>query len=283
VTAWISFTTDYGLADGFVAACHGVIARLAPSVRVIDVSHAVPPGDIARGSAVLADTVGSLPEAVHLAVVDPGVGTSRRAVAVQARRGVLVGPDNGLLIAAIDALGGAQRLVELTNAAWFAPTVSPTFHGRDIFAPVAARLALGADLAEAGTPLDPDALVRLPAPVCLIAAGLIEAEVHSVDQFGNVQLAAPGAALAQLGERLTIGRLAAPGQQAAQGQLAAPGQEVSTGQSAIRGATFGDAQPGLLVTYVDSAGKVAIAVRGGRANVALGVSPGDLLRLTSQS
>src|SRR5687768_14002867 len=173
---WISLTTDYGLSDGFVAACHGVLARLAPAARVIDVTHLVPPGDVQRGSAVLAQTLPHLPVAVHVAVVDPGVGTARRAVAVEAERGVLVGPDNGLLTNAADALGGVRRAVALTNRSWHAPSVSTTFHGRDIFAPVAARLAAGADLADAGEPVDPDALVRLPEPLVVIGDGVVEAE-----------------------------------------------------------------------------------------------------------
>src|ERR671939_426163 len=138
---WISLTTDYGTFDGFVAACHGAIARIAPDVRVIDVTHHVPPADVSRGAAVLAQTVPSLPPSVHVAVVDPGVGTARRGVAIQAGDGVLVGPDNGLLPPAAQALGGIRRAVVLDRRDWMAATVSPTFHGRDVFAPVAARIA----------------------------------------------------------------------------------------------------------------------------------------------
>ncbi|MGC9666443.1 SAM hydrolase/SAM-dependent halogenase family protein [Planosporangium sp. 12N6] len=254
---WISLTTDYGLSDGFVAACHGVIARLAPQVRVIDVTHQVPPADVARGSAVLAQTVPHLPPAVHVAVVDPGVGTTRRGVALEAERGLLVGPDNGLLPAAADALGGIRRAVVLDNAAWFAAPVSPTFHGRDVFAPVAARLAAGADLAEAGTALDPATLVRLPQPVVVVGDGWLEAEVTTVDRFGNVQLAASGDALDHLGERLRV-----------------------SGVGARRVTTFGDAEPGALVVYVDSADRVAVAINGGRAVVALAVAPGDVVHIT---
>src|SRR5258705_13694190 len=121
---WISLTTDYGLSDGFVAACHGVIARRAPGVRVIDITHLVPPGDVGRAAIVLAQTVPHLPTAIHVAVVDPGVGTSRRAVAIEAERGVLIGPDNGVLPAAADALGGPLRAVHLTNPEWLPPAGS---------------------------------------------------------------------------------------------------------------------------------------------------------------
>ncbi|MEV1286974.1 SAM-dependent chlorinase/fluorinase [Micromonospora sp. NPDC049679] len=256
--AWISFTTDYGLSDGFVAACHGAIARLAPTVRVIDVTHGVKPGDVARGAAVLAQTVPHLPPAVHVAVVDPGVGTARRGIAIRAPGGLLVGPDNGLLPWAADALGGVDGAVELVNPDWFAPDVSRTFHGRDIFAPVAARLAAGADLVDAGPAVDPGILVRLPEPVVAVGDGWLEAEVLTVDRFGNVQLAAPGPTLDALGPALTVG-----------------------GLHAVRGTTFGATQLGGLVVFVDSAGKVAVAVNGGRAAVVLAVTPGDLLRVTT--
>ncbi|GAA4702799.1 SAM hydrolase/SAM-dependent halogenase family protein [Phytohabitans rumicis] len=255
---WISFTTDYGLSDGFVASCHGVIARLAPAVRVIDVSHGVAPGDVARGAAVLAQTVPHLPPAVHVAVVDPGVGTARRGVAARTPGGLLVGPDNGLLPWAADALGGVEALVELANPDWFLTDVSRTFHGRDIFAPVAARLARGADLADAGPGADPASLVRLPEPVVAVGDGWLEAEVLTIDRFGNVQLAATGQALDGLGANMRVG-----------------------GVRAIRGTTFAEAKPGGLVVYVDSAGRAAVAVNGGRAAVVLSVVPGDVVRIAA--
>ncbi|MBN1171119.1 MAG: SAM-dependent chlorinase/fluorinase [Micromonosporaceae bacterium] len=255
---YVSFTSDYGLSDGFVAECHGVIAQLAPAVRVIDVTHQVAPGEVARGASVLAQVVRSLPPAVHLAVVDPGVGTARRAIAIEAATGICVGPDNGLLIEAADALGGITRVVELTRADWFAPRVSATFHGRDIFAPIAARLALGADLEEAGPPVDPAGLLRLPEPIVIIGDGWVNAEVRSIDRFGNVQLAAPGEALAGLGQRLLVETM-----------------------PATRTATFGEAPRGSLVVFTDSAGFVAVGIHGGRAVVALSVQPGDLIRIAT--
>lgn len=258
---WVSLTTDYGLSDGFVAALHGVIARLAPAVRVIDVTHQVAPGDVPRAAALLAQTVPYLPPAVHLAVVDPGVGTARRGVAVATGGGILVGPDNGLLAWAADALGGATAVAELTNPQWYEHPVSRTFHGRDIFAPAAARLAAGAVLAEAGPALAPQQLVRLPDPVVSTGDGWLEAEVLTVDRFGNVQLAASGPALAA---------------------LAGVGEAVSAGGvPAVRGVTFADAPAGGLVVLVDSSDRVAVAVNGGRAAVVLGVAPGDVLRLAS--
>lgn len=255
---WISLTTDFGLSDGFVSCCHGVIARLAPQVRVIDVTHLVNPGDVARGAAVMAQVVPHLPPAVHMAVVDPGVGTARRAVAVRAPGGVLVGPDNGVLPWAVDALGGAEIAVELSNPDWFAPDVSQTFHGRDVFTPVAARIATGADLTDAGPAVNPADLVRLPDPVVAVGDGWLEAEVTTVDRFGNVQLAAPGSMLSTLGPAVTVG-----------------------GVKAVCGGTFADAPRGRLVVFADSADRVAIAVNGGRATVILAATPGDVVRITN--
>jgi S-adenosylmethionine hydrolase len=257
---WITLTTDYGLSDGFAAVMHGVIAQQAPWVRVIDVTHQIPPADVARGAAVLAQAVGYFPAAVHVGVVDPGVGTARRAVAIQTPGGILVGPDNGLLTGAAQALGGPQAAVRLTEPAWFLPDVSMTFHGRDIFAPVAARLAAGVPLADAGPAIDPASLVRLPDPIVASGPGFLEAEVLTVDRFGNVQLAAPAATLEELGQHLLVG-----------------------GVRATRASTFADGQPGRLIVYVDSAGKVALAINGGRAVVALAVTPGDILRITNAS
>ncbi|MEV8512896.1 SAM-dependent chlorinase/fluorinase [Dactylosporangium sp. NPDC051484] len=253
----ISFTTDYGLSDGFVAACHGTIARLAPRARIIDVTHLVPPGDVRRGAAVLAQTVRSLPLSVHLAVVDPGVGTARRPIAIAAADGgFLVGPDNGLLVPAAEALGGIAAAVHLTNRGWFAPEVSATFHGRDIFAPVAARLCSGAALPDAGEEIDD--LVVLPAPHVERAPGRLVAEVLTVDHFGNVQLAAAPDLLPEAPCQLTV-----------------------NGTPATRTNTFGDAPAGALVVFADSAGHLALAVNGGDAAARLSLAPGDRVIITS--
>ena len=255
---WVSLTTDYGRSDGFSAALHGVIARIAPGVRVIDVTHDVRPGDVARGAAVLAQTAPHLPESVHVAVVDPGVGTRRRGIALATPGGLLVGPDNGLLLPAAAALGGVTAAVELTNREWHGPQISATFHGRDIFAPVAARLALGAPVFDAGAGFDAGALVKLPRPLVALGEGYVESEVLTVDRFGNVQLAASAEVLTGLGEHVTVG-----------------------GMRAVRRATFGEAPQGALIVFGDSAGHAAVAINGGRAVVALGVEPGDVLRVAT--
>ena len=257
---WISLTTDYGTFDGFVAACHGSIARIAPEVRVIDVTHHVPPADVTRGAAVLAQTAPHLPTSVHVAVVDPGVGTARRGVALGTPNGVLVGPDNGLLIWAAEALGGIESAYELSNKDWFLGDISRTFHGRDVFAPAAARIAAGAAVGDAGPPIDPGTLVRLPDPVVTVGDGWIEAEVMTIDRFGNVQLAAGGSMLAGL----------------------SPDLLVNGNVRARRGATFNEVDKGDLLVFEDSAGRVAIAVNSGRAVVVLSVRPGDMIRLAER-
>ncbi|MEV6346090.1 SAM-dependent chlorinase/fluorinase [Actinoplanes sp. NPDC051851] len=255
---WISFTTDYGTFDGFVAACHGSMAKVAPDVRVIDVTHHVPPADVARGAAVLAQTAPYLPAAVHVAVVDPGVGTARRGIVLTTPNGLLVGPDNGLLIWAAEALGGITGAYELANKDWMLGDVSRTFHGRDVFAPAGAHLAAGAAPEQAGPAVDTDSLVRLPAPLVTVGDGWIEAEVLTVDRFGNVQLAAEGAMLTGLSTDLLLNGTV----------------------RARRGATFADVGPGDLLVYPDSADRVAIAVNNGRAVVVLSVVPGDIVKIT---
>lgn len=260
----ISFLTDYGLEDGFVAACHGVLARTAPEARVLDVSHLVPPGDVRRGAMVLAQTVRYLPPSVHLAVVDPGVGTARRAVALEAGDGILVGPDNGLLVWAAEVLGGPRRVHVLENASLWVQPVASTFHGRDLFAPVAGHLARGLDLAQVGPPLDPAQLVRLPQPVTRMTDGVLEAEVTTIDRFGNVQLAAPATVMPEL--RLALGDTMV---------VEHGGTEVV----GTYGETFGSVPPGELLLHHDSSGLLGLALNGGSAAARLGVRPGMLVRL----
>lgn len=260
----LSFLTDYGLEDGFVAACHGVMARLAPGRPVIDITHLVPPGDVRRAAAVLAQTVPYLPPGVHVAVVDPGVGTARRAVAVEAGGSVFVGPDNGLLSWAVDAAGGAERAYELANEHLWVHPVSRTFHGRDIFAPVGARLAAGLGLADVGPAVSPDALVHIPRPVSRVHGGYAEGEVLSADRFGNVQLSVREAQLAEIG--VEMGDTLAI--QLTRRNVIVPFRH-----------TFASVPPGELVAYVDSAGFVAVAVNSGDAAHRLGLPPGAKVRL----
>ena len=256
---YLSFLTDYGLEDGFVAACHGVAARIAPHATIIDVTHLVPPGDIRRGAAVLAQTVPYLPPAVHVAVVDPGVGTDRRGVAVQAGRSVFVGPDNGLLSWAVAASGGAVRAYQLTNRELWLEQVAATFHGRDIFVPVAAHLAADCEPAAAGEEIDVGDLVTLPAPERAVRGSTAEGEVLTVDRFGNIQLTITSSDATAIGLRSGDAVLLQLGRR----QLTVPYRDM-----------FGAVAAGELVAYADSAGLVSIAVNGGDAAQRLGLPPG---------
>lgn len=264
--AWVAFLTDYGRADGYVAACHGVIARIAPSARVIDVTHEVPAQDVRHGAVVLADTLPYLPPSVVLAVVDPGVGTRRRAVAVDAGDHVLVGPDNGLLPWAADTAGGAVRAVELTAPEYRLDTGATTFDGRDVFAPAAAHLAAGTGLLALGPELDVVTLVRLPDPWLRVGPDTIEAEVHVVDRFGNVALAAGPADLT-----------AAALDQHARLRVTVGGRSSSLPLAA----SFAAVPEGDLVLLVDSAGRLALAVNRGSAAAELGLRPGDRVTISS--
>jgi hypothetical protein len=261
---WISLCTDYGCADGFVAACHGVIARIAPRARVLDVTHTIGPGDVRHGSVVLADTLPWLPPAVHVAVVDPGVGTDRRGVALVSGDTVLVGPDNGLLVPAAQALGGVRAAYELVEASYRLPTVSATFHGRDVFAPAAAHLAGGVPPDALGPAVDPTSLITLPAPVCQVDGDRIRVEVLTVDHFGNVALAAGPAEVAGIGLRAGV---------SATLRWPAGAQPVRFGR------TFADVAEGELVLLVDSAGHLSVARRAGSAARRTGLQPGAVVEL----
>jgi S-adenosyl-L-methionine hydrolase (adenosine-forming) len=275
---YLSFLTDYGLEDGFVAACHGVAAGIAPQIGIIDVTHLIPPGDIRRGAVVLAQTVPFLPPAVHVAVVDPGVGTSRRGIAVAAGACVFVGPDNGLLSWAVAACGGAARAVSLTNRAlWREPVAAATFHGRDIFMPVAAHLAAGAGLEAAGQPVEVADLVTLPVPERTIRDSVAEGEVLTVDRFGNIQLTITAADAAEIGVKpggtvLVSTGLAGTGLiGSGRHRLAIPYRDM-----------FGAVAAGDLVAYTDSAGLVSIAVNGGNAAQRLALPPGAVVSVTAK-
>ncbi|MGH2794553.1 MAG: SAM hydrolase/SAM-dependent halogenase family protein [Actinomycetota bacterium] len=186
---FVTFTSDYGLEDEFVGVCHGVIKRFAPEVQIIDVSHALPPQDVRAGAIVLAQAVRYMPPAVHLAIVDPGVGTLRRAVVIGTKAGPpLVGPDNGVLWLAAEALGGPVQAHEIKREDLCLTPISRTFHGRDIFAPIAGRLALGMPPEEVGPPFKIEELTRLEMPVAKVDDDHVHGVVIQADHFGNLQL-----------------------------------------------------------------------------------------------
>ncbi|HET6866412.1 MAG TPA: SAM-dependent chlorinase/fluorinase [Solirubrobacteraceae bacterium] len=258
----ITFLSDYGLTDAFVGVCHAVIGGVCPDARVIDLSHGVPRGDVRAGALMLSGALPYLPIGVHLAVVDPGVGSERRAVALRTADGrQFVGPDNGLLSLSFEAGGGVAEAVDIGSSPFALQPTSTTFHGRDIFAPVAARLAGGVALGEVGSPCDPGGVVRLELPRASVEDGVLVAHAVYVDRFGNVQLDGVGEAFGFT-----------------------PGQSVAIsvhGESwpGVYGRTFADAGVGELLVYEDSDRLFAVAVNQGSAAGRLGVSVGDELRI----
>jgi hypothetical protein len=258
----ISFLTDYGLDDDFVGVCHAVMARIAPAVRVVDLTHGIARHDVREAALVLRRALPYTPPGVHLAVVDPEVGGARRAVAlrVAAEDRLLVGPDNGVLAPAAAALGGVVEAVEVSRSPHRLEPVAATFHGRDLFAPVAAALAAGAPLAGAGDPLEPGELVGLELPVARVEGGVVVAHVLAVDRFGNAALDVAHEQVAGAG--LRIGRRVRVG-----------------GHEARLARTFADAAPGELVLYEDAYRTLALAVNRGSAAERLALAPGAELRL----
>jgi len=185
----ITFLSDFGVEDDFAGTCHGVIKRIAPEADVIHITHGIEPQSVLQGALVLANTLPYMPVGIHLAVVDPDVGSPRRALALRTRDGrTLIGPDNGLLMRAAERVGGVERAHEISNRAYALEPVSRTFHGRDVFAPAAAHLSLGVEVGELGDAIDPSTLVQLEVPVPEVGRRRIRATCLYVDRFGNVQL-----------------------------------------------------------------------------------------------
>ena len=262
----IVFLTDYGLDDEYVGVCHGVIARIAPEARVIDLTHGIPPQDVVRGALVLAGAAPYMPEdAVYLAVVDPEVGGDRGAIAVQTASGTfLVGPDNGLLSLAWHEFGGPESAVEIAAPDVLLQPVSATFHGRDVFAPATAHLAIGRPLEDLGPSVDASELQHVEVPAPAVTDGELAAVAIAVDRFGNVQLNARPDDLAEAGlsgaDRL---RVRHPG-----------------GEGEARPArTFADGMPGEVLLIEDSSGFLALVASHGSAAGLLGIGPGHELWL----
>ncbi len=254
----VTFTSDFGHQDWFVGVVHGTIHERAPEAHVVDLNHTIPAGDVVRAAFVLEAAAPDFPPGtVHLAVVDPGVGTARRALAVRARGQQFVGPDNGLLEWALSAPDAVVHA--LTEERWFRQPLSRTFHGRDVFAPVAAHLANGEPLASFGPRIaDP---VRLPSAPLVRRDGVLEGRVTFVDHFGN--------ALTNITAEALAGAFGAdtPG-----GEL-----EVHLFDRAIAGLahSYGDAPVGTIVAVIGSSGRLEIAQVGGNASDRLGVGERD--------
>jgi S-adenosylmethionine hydrolase len=265
VASFITFLTDFGLQDDFVGTCHGVIKRITPDAEIIDITHGIPPQGVLQGALTLANSLPFMPAGIHLAVVDPGVGGSRRALALRDESGRMhVGPDNGLLIPAAEKFGGIAEARELANPEYALDSVSRTFHGRDLFAPAAAHLARGVELAELGPPIATDALARLDLPEPEVGTSRIRSTVLAIDRFGNVQLNLDRSHTEEIG--------IVPGTRI----------ELQIGPEryyAVAARTFADARPGDLILYEDSYRNLSIAINGGSAASMFGVKPGQDLRI----
>jgi S-adenosylmethionine hydrolase len=265
---FISFLTDFGSAATAPAVCRGVILDLVPDARVLDLTHDVRPFAVRDGAFLLWSAVPYLPVGTHLVVVDPGVGTERRGVALQAARGdIFVGPDNGVLRPAADQLGGIVAARALTNPRLWRDEVSSTFHGRDVFAPVAARLASGTPLADAGDALEITGLTPLAFPTARVRNGSLETGVLFIDTFGNCRLAGDLDDLAALvgevesGRRFTV-------------------HAAGTATTLAYEPTFGRVSPGTPILYRDAdyAG-LGLAVNQGSAAERFGLEPDSAVRI----
>ncbi|MFH0917431.1 MAG: SAM-dependent chlorinase/fluorinase [bacterium] len=267
----ITFLSDFGWNGGYVATCEAVVARVEPHARVLHISHEVAVGDVAAGSLTLQRVAPLYPPAVHLAVIDPGVGTGRRPLALTTTRGdVLVGPDNGLLPPAAEALGGLTEVWLLDpdrvrkRAGLPSGGVSSTFHGRDVFAPAAALFSAAVDPADYGTPVDPATLVRLPPPTWQVTPQGAVAEVIEIDRFGNVGLALRFDDFLPTEETLKVD---------------VEGEGLPEWSARVV-QTYGELRPGELGVVCDSWGQVALALNAASAAQLLSVGRGMIVRLT---
>jgi S-adenosyl-L-methionine hydrolase (adenosine-forming) len=258
----VSFLSDYGRQDEFVGVVHSILRASAPGVSVIDITHDIAPHDVRGGGLALARSAQYLCAGVVLAVVDPGVGTERRGVAIEVGGGqsVLVGPDNGLLAPAVAMVGGATRAVSLTNTDFHLPAPGPTFDGRDVFAPVAAALCTGVDLAELGDDVDPNSLIPGMIPVIREEDGGLVADVLWVDRFGNCQLNVDPDDLEGWGDRIRL-RLG------------------DRSRVARRVDSYGQIAEGEVGLVIDSYGLVSVSLDRRSAHIELGMGPGQEVRL----
>jgi S-adenosylmethionine hydrolase len=244
-----------------------VIKRIAPDVDVIDITHGIAPQHVLQGALVLANTLPYMPEGIHIAVVDPGVGGDRKALALRGGDGrMYVGPDNGLLLVAAERLGGIEEAVEIANEDYMLTPVSRTFHGRDVFSPAAAHLAVGVGLKDLGPVLDPATLARLEVPRAQIGRSRIRATALYVDRFGNIQLNLTSTDLEQVG--------------------IVPGTKVEVEVRferyfAIAARTFGEVRAGDIVLYEDAYRNIALAINQGSAAHMFSARIGQEVRLSA--
>lgn len=260
----IAFLSDFGLADPSVGICHGVIRRHDPTIPIVDIAHAITRHDIAAGSVALADAVRYMPErSVFLAVIDPGVGSDRQALAVESGDGsIFVGPDNGLMLPAIERLGGVAAAFEISDSPWRLTPASSTFHGRDVFSPVAARLATGGALTDSGRAIGANDLTRPKAPELKITADELVTSAVSIDEFGNIRLVGRFTDLGAVfrGDRITID---------------VAGRKLPV----VASTSYADGAEGALLLVEDSSGSLALAINRGDAAAELKLKLGDQVRL----
>jgi S-adenosylmethionine hydrolase len=261
---FVTFLSDFGAGDQFAGICHGVINRVCPEAVVIHLGHGIDPQSVGQAARILAGAVPYLPVGVHMAVVDPGVGSERRGVVLRSADGRLfVGPDNGLLVPAAEACGGIELAVELTNREYMLDQVSHTFHGRDVFSPVAGHLADGLDPRELGPEVDPPTLVR-PQLLGFERDGTaLGAIVQHVDRFGNIQLSVGRDAVADVFQAGGVAEVEA----------------LDDRYLAVCADTFADVQRGELVLYEDSEERLSIAINRGDAAELLDLTAGSPVRI----
>jgi S-adenosyl-L-methionine hydrolase (adenosine-forming) len=261
----VTLLTDYGRDDDFVGVCHGVIRGIHPDAQIVDITHGVERYAVRQGALVLRNTLPYMPVGVHVAVIDPQVGTERRALALRTVDGrILIGPDNGLLSLAWERCGGIDLAVDVTRSPHRLEPVSATFHGRDIFSPVAAHLARGAELADAGDQLDEDELQTVGLPEPRVEDGTLVGHALVVDRFGNVALNVDHDDMAGTG--ITLGGTV---------EIEASGEPYL----ATYAQTFADVRPGELLIYEDAYRTLAVAINRGDAAATLALRPDAELRL----
>ena len=261
----VTLLTDYGRDDDFVGVCHGVIRTIHPEAQVVDITHGVERYAVRQGALVLRNTLPYMPVGVHVAVVDPQVGTERRALALRTMDGrILVGPDNGLLSLAWPRCGGIDLAVDVSRSQHRLEPVSATFHGRDIFAPVAAQLARGAELADAGDQLDEAELQTVELPGPRTEDGTLVGHALVVDRFGNAALNVDHDDMA--GTEITLGETV---------EIEVAGERYL----ATYAQTFADVRPGELIVYEDAYRTLAVAINRGDAAATLSLRPDAEVRL----
>jgi S-adenosyl-L-methionine hydrolase (adenosine-forming) len=256
----VTFTTDFGAGDGYAGAMKGVVLSMAPDAKLVDITHGVPAQDVAAGAVALAQAAPLFPPGtIHVAVVDPGVGGLQADLLVESGGSLFVGPDNGVLSLAAKT---PRRIWRIEAPGFRRERVSPTFHGRDVFAPTAGRLAAGATASEAGPEIDH--MTEIGSPLVHRHGGVVEGEVIHVDAFGNLITSLPAELVVGSGGEVAV--------------------ELEGGQGKFEpafGRTFSDVESGALIAYIGSGGHLEIARRDGSAARRVGAERGTMVRVRS--